>query len=89
MRKIISKETYDALKAGLNAEDKKIIEGLERDCEDSEIDYWEFYRRVEAYRVGQFFTPEKFRELVASPMFKMRTYLMRRAGELRGMKFSE
>jgi len=85
----LSQREYKNLKNQLNPEERKEIEALEKDCEDLKIDYFEFYGRVESYKVGIRWTAERFRELRASPMFKLRMHLLDRAAELRNIKFNE
>jgi hypothetical protein len=78
-------EEYRLLRNNLNPEELGIIERFEVDCADLTIDYWEFYRKIEKYKLGIRWTPEKFRVLVASPMYQLRICLLDRAMRLRGI----
>jgi len=83
---MISKKEYKELKDSLSAEDKATIDKLEKDCNNLKVGFWEFFRHLEAYKVGRLITPEIVAERHLSPMRKMRDYLYFRAAEKRGIK---
>lgn len=76
---------YQELKSRLNSQELEEIERLEKDCADSTVDYWDFYRRVENYKIGTCWTPERLEKLVTTPMYQLRMCLLHRALRLRGI----
>lgn len=80
-----TEEEYQNLRSQLNSQELEEIERLEKDCADLSVDYWEFYRRTEKYKVGTRWTPKKLVRLVYSPMYELRMCLLYRAARLRGI----
>lgn len=86
---ILNEEEYQNLRSQLNPQELEEIEKLEKDCVNLSINYWEFYRRAENYRIGIYWTPKKLQRLFASPIYKLKIHLLYKAGELRGIKFGK
>lgn len=80
-----TEEEYQSLRSQLNPQELEEIEGLEKDSADLSVDYWEFYRRVEKYKVGTCWTPARVLKLCATPMYKLRMCLLYRAARPRGI----
>lgn len=80
-----SDEEYQNLRSQMAPSELERIEKLEKDCADLTVDYWEFYIRVENYKIGICWTPERLLQLQTSPSYKLTMCLLIRAARLRGI----
>ncbi len=83
----LSDAEYDALKKTLVPWHLAIIEQAEKDCADKSLTYDEVCRRAYQWAIGIRFTLEILEEYAV--LRKLLREVFRRAGELRGVKFSE
>lgn len=84
-------EKYRQLKKTLSKEDKEKIKKIEKLCLDTKLNYFDVSREVETMIWGPFprhFTLEDIHQL-KTPLSELADYLMRRAGHIRGIKFSD
>ena len=82
---------YRLLKRSLSKEEKEKIKKVEKLCLDTKLDYSDICRRADEIVLGPL--PHHYTRanlyLLKTPLVKLMDYLVRRAGEMRGIKFSE
>lgn len=84
-------EKYRRIKRSLSKEDKEKVRKIEKLCLDTRLNYFEVGREVETMIWGPFprhFTLEDIHQ-AKTPLAELADYLMRRAGHIRGIQFSD
>lgn len=84
-------EKYRRMKRFLSKEDKEKIREIEKLCLDTKLNYFEVARRIEEIIWGpcpRHFMPRDTHRS-KTPLVKLANYLSRRAGHIRGIKFSD
>lgn len=83
----VTQEQYDELKKSLNSEQLAILEQAEKDCADLSLSYFDVNERSYQWKVGKYFDRKTFAHYAT--LQDLLCEVLRRAGELRGTKFSE
>jgi hypothetical protein len=85
-----SQGEYDQLKGQLSRIELREIERLEEKCGNlAEYDYWDIYREAFKFMEGRSWNIDSLTKLRLSAIYKLKMHLLKRAGELRNIKFQK